>query len=118
MCVGRREVVGVPGVPGEERDRGELGGRHRWWEALRVTSERALSVWDRLREYAETQTGAFTSQEAISWFRRHVPGQATDSTIRVHTRGASWNVDNRSQFAGREPFLTRVGHGTFRRMTP
>ena len=77
-----------------------------------------LSVWDRLREYAETQTGTFTSQEAISWFRRHAPGQATDSTIRVHTRGASWNVDNRSQFASREPFLTKVGHGTFRLATP
>lgn len=83
-----------------------------------MASEPRLSVWDLLREYAETQTGSFTSQEVISWFRRHAPAQATDSTIRVHTRGASWNVDNRSQFANREPFLTRIGHGTFRRAVP
>lgn len=76
------------------------------------------SVWDLLREYADTQTGTFTSQEAISWFRRHAPARAADSTIRVLTRGASANVDNRAQFANREPFLMRVGHGTFRSATP
>ena len=75
-------------------------------------------MWDRLHEYANAQTGPFTSQEVISWFHRHAPGQATDHTIRVHTRGASWNVGDRSQFKNREPFLTRIDRGLFRRASP
>jgi hypothetical protein len=76
------------------------------------------TVWQHLHEYASTQTGTFTSQEVISWFGRHAPGQASDGTVRAHVRGASWNVDGRSQFAGREPFLTRVDRGLFRLATP
>jgi hypothetical protein len=77
---------------------------------------KAGTVWERLREYAATQTSAFTSQEAISWFARHYPG-TNDQTLRVHMRNASWNVGNRSWASGREPFLTRVGRGVFRRAT-
>ena len=67
-----------------------------------------MTVWELLREYAATQTGAFTSQEALSWFRRHAPDKANERTIRTHIRGASWNVDNRSQFSAKEPFLTKT----------
>lgn len=74
-------------------------------------------VWALLQDYAATQTGSFTSQEAISWFRRHAPNKAADSTIRVQMRGACTNVANREQFSAREPFLTRIGHGVFRRAT-
>ena len=82
-----------------------------------MTDDRRLTVWELLHEFAFAQTGSFTSQEVISWFGRHAPGQATDTTIRVHTRGASWNVGDRSQFSHREPFLTRVDRGLFRRAT-
>ncbi|GAB3785380.1 DUF7669 domain-containing protein [Nocardioides ungokensis] len=77
----------------------------------------SLTVWERLREYAATQSGAFTSQEALSWFRRHAPSQANDRTVRTHIRGACWNVGDRSQFSKREPFLTRIDRGLFRLAT-
>lgn len=82
-----------------------------------MTNDQRLTVWVRLHEFATAQTGSFTSQEVVSWFARHAPGQATDHTIRVHTRGASWNVGDRSQFSNREPFLTRIARGLFRRAT-
>ncbi|MER6974547.1 hypothetical protein ACFVDI_04860 [Nocardioides sp. NPDC057767] len=75
------------------------------------------TVWDRLREYAATQSGPFTSQEALSWFRRHAPSQAKDRTVRTHLRGACWNTDDRSWFAKKEPFLTRIDRGLFRLAT-
>lgn len=37
--------------------------------------------------------------------------------MRAHVRGACWNVEDRSQFSHREPFLTRVDRGLFRRAT-
>jgi hypothetical protein len=83
-----------------------------------MADDRRLAVWDLLRQFAMAQSGSFTSQEVISWFHRHAPGQATDHTIRAHTRGASWNVGDRSQFQHREPFLTRIDRGLFRRATP
>lgn len=90
----------------------------RTWNAQLVTEDQGLTVWDRLHEFATAQKGSFTSQEVISWFQRHASGQATDHTIRVHTRGASWNVGDRAQFRNREPFLTRIDRGLFRRATP
>lgn len=75
------------------------------------------SVWEHLREYSATQSAPFTSQEVISWFHRHAPAQANDRTIRTHVRGACWNVGDRSQFSAREPFLTRIDRGVFRRAT-
>lgn len=77
-----------------------------------------MTVWELLRDYAATQSGAFTSQEALSWFRRHAPDKANERTIRTHIRGASWNVDNRSQFSSKEPFLTKLDRGLFRRARP
>jgi Holliday junction resolvase-like predicted endonuclease len=77
-----------------------------------------MTVWELLREYAATQSGPFTSQEALSWFRRHAHNKANERTIRTHIRGASWNVDNRSQFAAKEPFLTKLDRGLFRRARP
>lgn len=74
------------------------------------------TVWARLREYAATQAGPFTSQEAISWFARHYPG-TNDKTLRTHIRNASWNVGDRSWASAREPFLTKVDRGLFRRAT-
>ena len=77
-----------------------------------------MTVWDLLREYAATQSGPFTSQEVLSWFRRHAPSQANDRTVRTHVRGACWNVGDRSQFSSREPLLARIDRGVFRRATP
>ncbi len=82
-----------------------------------VDANESKTVWDRLREYAATQSRPFTSQEALSWFRRHAPSQANDRTVRTHIRGACWNVGDRSQFSGKEPFLTRIDRGLFRRAT-
>lgn len=79
-----------------------------------MASSDGLTVWERLREYATTQPGSFTSQEVVSWFRRHAPSDATDQTVRTHLRGACWNVGDRSQFAHKEPFLTRLDRGIFR----
>jgi len=87
------------------------------WNPEAMEEDQRLTVWDRLHQFAVAQGGSFTSQEVISWFARHAPGQATDTTIRVHTRGASWNVGDRSQFSHREPFLTRIDRGIFRRAT-
>lgn len=83
----------------------------------RVSANDATTVWGRLREYAATQSGPFTSQEALSWFRRHAPSQANDRTVRTHIRGACWNVGDRSQFSRKEPFLTRIDRGLFRLAT-
>lgn len=82
-----------------------------------MNANESLTVWDRLREYAATQAGPFTSQEALSWFRRHAPSQANDRTVRTHIRGACWNVGDRSQFSKKEPFLTRIDRGLFRLAT-
>jgi Holliday junction resolvase-like predicted endonuclease len=82
-----------------------------------VNVNESLTVWDRLREYAATQSGPFTSQEALSWFRRHASSQANDRTVRTHIRGACWNVGDRSQFSNKEPFLTRLDRGLFRLAT-
>ena len=87
------------------------------WDLGRVAGDETLTVWERLREYAATQSGPFTSQEVLSWFRRHAPSQANDPTVRTYVRGACWNVENRAQFAKREPFLTRLDRGLFRRAT-
>lgn len=73
------------------------------------------TVWERLREYAASQSGTFTPQEALSWFRCHSPSEVNDRTVRTHIRGACWNVGDRSQFANREPFLTKIDRGVFRR---
>lgn len=86
------------------------------WKSERVNMNET-TVWDRLREYSATQSGTFTSQEALSWFRRHAPSQANDRTVRTHIRGACWNVGDRSQFSNKEPFLTRVDRGLFRLAT-
>jgi hypothetical protein len=88
------------------------------WKPEPVVGNESLTVWDRLREYAASQSGPFTSQEAQSWFRRHAPSKANDRTVRTHIRGACWNVGDRSQFSSREPFLTRIDRGLFRRATP
>ena len=70
-----------------------LGG-HVMCDSGRVAGEETLTVWDPLRKYAATQSGPFTSQEVVSWFRRHAPSQANDRTVRTHVRGACWNVGN------------------------
>lgn len=75
------------------------------------------SLWDLVRQFAEAQRGAWKQEEIVSWFRRHAPEQAKDGTVRAHVRGAAWNVGDRSQFSGREPFLTRVDTGWFRMAT-
>lgn len=79
-----------------------------------MSDRAAVTVWELLRDYAATQSGPFTSQEALSWFRRHAPDKANERTVRTHIRGASWNVDNRSQFSTKEPFLTKLDRGLFR----
>lgn len=75
------------------------------------------SVWDLVRQFAAARRGTWKQEDIVSWFRRHAPDQATDGTVRAHVRGAAWNVGDRSQFAGREPFLTRVDTGWFRMAT-
>ena len=87
------------------------------WDPETVNEDIPMTVWERLREYAATQSGTFTPQEAISWFRRHASAQANDRTLRTHIRGACWNVRDRSQFSNREPFLARVDRGVFRAAT-
>ena len=82
-----------------------------------MNANESLTVWGRLPEFAATQSGSFTSQEAVSWFRRHAPSQSNDRTVRTHIRGACWNVGDRSQFSKKEPFLTRIDRGLFRRAT-
>lgn len=75
------------------------------------------TVWELVAEYAATQSGPFTSQEVLSWFRRRAPSKANERTVRTHVRGACWNVGDRSQFSSREPFLTQIDRGLFRSAT-
>ncbi|WP_422220413.1 DUF7669 domain-containing protein [Nostocoides sp.] len=51
---------------------------------INVSTSETLTVWELLQRYAATQSGPFTSQEALSWFRRHAPSQANDRTVRTH----------------------------------
>ena len=83
-----------------------------------MADDATRTVWDWLREYSATQSGPFASQEVLTWFRRHAPSKANDRTVRTHIRGACWNVGDRSQFSHKEPFLTRIDRGLFRRATP
>lgn len=87
------------------------------WESERMAGTESMTVWEHLRQYALSQSGPFTSQEALSWLRRHAPSKANDRTVRTHIRGACWNVGDRSQFSHREPFLTKIDRGLFRRAT-
>ena len=87
------------------------------WKPDVVGGEQRQTVWERLREYAAGQSGPFTPQEALSWFRRHSSSEVNDRTVRTHIRGACWNVGDRSQFSSREPFLTKLDRGVFRRAT-
>ncbi|MBF4765005.1 hypothetical protein ISU07_17880 [Nocardioides islandensis] len=82
-----------------------------------MVSSTSPSVWELLQNFAATQRGSFTTQDVVSWFRRHAPAKANDQTVRTHVRGACWNVGDRSQFSHREPFLTRLDRGVFRRAT-
>lgn len=83
-----------------------------------MVDDATRTVWELLREYAATQSVPFTSQGVLTWFRRHAPSKANDRTVRTHIRGACWNVGDRSQFSHKEPFLTRIDRGLFRRATP
>lgn len=87
------------------------------WDRDPVTANGPSTVWSLLRDYCAHQNGPFGAQEAVSWFRRHAPEKANERTIRTHIRGACWNVDDRSQFANKEPFLTKLDRGVFRRAT-
>nr|WP_243731805.1 hypothetical protein [Nocardioides ochotonae] len=79
-----------------------------------VNGKNSLTVWARLQEYAATHSGPFTSQDVLAWFRGYALSQVNDRTLRTHIRGACWNVGDRSQFSGKEPFLTRIDRGLFR----
>ncbi|WP_439330536.1 DUF7669 domain-containing protein [Knoellia aerolata] len=57
---------------------------------ITVPTSETLTVWELLQQYSATQSGPFTSQEALSWFRRHAPSKANDRTVRTHLRGACW----------------------------
>lgn len=87
------------------------------WKSCRMTDNGGLTVWEWLRKCAANQSGSFTSQEVVSWFRRHAPDKANDRTVRTHVRGACWNVEDRSQFSPKEPVLTRMDRGLFRTAT-
>ena len=102
----------------EKTPRGSARAVGALWNAGEMSDGEARTVWELLREYAATQSGAFTSQEALSWFRSHAPDKANERTIRTHIRGASWNVENRSQFSSKAPFLTKLDRGLFRRARP
>ena len=60
-----------------------------------MNGDELLAVSDRLRAYAATQSGPFTSQEALSWFRRHAPSQAPRAAV------IQWDADRGELWAAR-----------------
>ncbi len=74
-----------------------------------------MTIWDQLAACVATLSEPFSAQEILSWFRRHHPA-TNEASIRAHIQAATSNPGGRGRvgpFAGREPLLTRVGHGRY-----
>lgn len=76
----------------------------------------AETIWERLEECVQYLAEPFRASEIVGWFRHHYP-DVKEQSVRAHIQGATSNASaaSRGMFANREPLITRVGHGLYRR---
>lgn len=76
----------------------------------------ANTIWDRLEECVQYLTEPFRASEIVGWFRRHYP-DVKELSLRAHIQAATSNasVESRGIFANRQPLITRIEHGLYRR---
>jgi hypothetical protein len=76
----------------------------------------ADTIWDRLEECVQYLSEPFRASEIVGWFRRHYP-DVNEQSLRAHIQGATSNAsaESRGIFANRQPLITRIEHGVYRR---
>lgn len=76
----------------------------------------ADTIWDRLEECVQSLAEPFRASEVVGWFRRHYP-DVKEQSLRAHIQGATSNAsaESRGMFATRQPLITRIEHGVYRR---
>lgn len=74
------------------------------------------TIWERLTECVAQLDEPFRASEIVGWFRRHHP-DVKEQSLRAHIQGATSNatVESRGPFASRQPLVTRIDHGVYRR---
>ena len=74
------------------------------------------TIWDRLEECVQYLTEPFRASEIVGWFRRHYP-DVKEQSLRAHIQVATSNAsaESRGMFANRQPLITRIAHGLYRR---
>lgn len=76
----------------------------------------ADTIWDRLEECVQHLSEPFRASEIVGWFRRHYP-DVKQQSLRAHIQVATSNASavSRGAFANRQPLITRIEHGLYRR---
>lgn len=76
----------------------------------------ADTIWDRLEECVQYLSEPFRASEMVGWFRRHYP-DVKEQSLRAHIQVATSNAsaESRGMFANRQPLITRIEHGLYRR---
>lgn len=79
----------------------------------------ADTIWQRLEECVQYLSEPFRASEIVGWFRRHYP-DVKEQSLRAHIQVATSNAssESRGAFVRRQPLLTRVEHGLYRRYQP
>ena len=74
------------------------------------------TIWDRLDECVQYLSEPFRASEIVGWFRRHYP-DVKEQSLRAHIQVATSNAsaESRGTFADRQPLITRIAHGLYRR---
>ncbi len=74
------------------------------------------TIWERLEDCVQYLSEPFRASEILGWFRRHHP-DVKEQSLRAHIQGATSNasVESRGVFANRQPLITRIEHGVYRR---
>lgn len=74
------------------------------------------TIWERLSACVAQLDEPFRASEIVGWFRRHHP-DVKEQSLRAHIQGATSNatVESRGPFASRQPLITRIDHGVYRR---
>ena len=98
------------------------GGTLNWprtyaaWAAMAQDQFCDDTIWDRLEECVQYLSEPFRASEIVGWFRRHYP-DVKEQSLRAHIQGATSNAsaESRGMFANRQPLITRIEHGLYRR---
>lgn len=99
-------LLGHVPVSSERRD--ERKGSWTWGEERR-------SIWDLLAEGIAQLDEPFRRSQIIGWFRWHHP-EVNEASLGAHIQAATSNSGHPTgQFSSRQPLLTRIDHGVYRR---